>query len=160
MKNENLKKEFQELNKDIHNENNNLQLQNEKIHELKGKLKDVDEKSKITQKYTSGFNSIFGFFPKLFSWSSKKGNSIPEKNKDDKSNQDSKKNTYNINNIDKEESDEDELEKEIKFLNQNAKNIKNSIDLSIKGTEELTKQIDKTATKVQNNKKSAEKYFN
>lgn len=160
MKNENLKKEFQELNKDIHNENNNLQLQNEKIHELKGKLKDVDEKSKITQKYTSGFNSIFGFFPKLFSWNTKKGNSIPEQNKDDKSNQDSKKNTYNINNIDKEESDEDELEKEIKFLNQNAKNIKNSIDLSIKGTEELTKQIDKTATKVQNNKKSAEKYFN
>jgi hypothetical protein len=171
MKNENIKKEFQELNKDIYRENKNLQLQNQKIHELNDKLKDVDEKSKITQKYTSGFNSIFGFIPKIFSWNSNKNKNSKnsDKNKDSKSNEEMqqhsnlvslKNNNYDINKkCNEQDLDEDELEKEIRFLNENAKNIKNSIDKSIKGTHELNQQIDKTTTKIENNKKNAEKYL-
>ena len=154
-----VKDDLNNINKEINSNKNQIKEQNKKIHELDERLDNLNDKTKVTEKYVSGFSSFFGFFPKLFSWGSKK------KKKEEKSYIDNKINIEKNNNkssgkekySEKEIDEMDDLEKEIYFLNRNAKDLKSLVDLNYEGTNQLEKKIDKTNKKVINVKESANK---
>ena len=113
-----LSKEFKNINKELDQNLKTIKSQNYKINELDEKLDKIEDKTKITKSYLSGFKSIFGFFPKIFS------SQIKSKIKEnDKTNDElieiidnPQEKNYEIN--------DDELEKEIYFLNENARTIR------------------------------------
>jgi hypothetical protein len=141
MENKNqLNSEIVNLNRQINSTSNNINLQNQKIHEINDTLNRIDEKTKITNKYTSGFNSIFGFIPKIFSWG--KNKKFEEVKKEEISQDKVDASNHNHDEY------EDELEKEIKMLNRNAKKLNENIKQSLSSTEKLNTNIDKTISKV------------
>ena len=152
--------QFNTFNKNVEKDRNIIVEQNRKINQMGEKLNNIDEKMKVTQKYTSGLTSFWGFFPKLFSGS---GTKI-KKNKDEEIiDKESNKNSDEIikqqtaNPSPSVYDKDDEFENEIYELNKNAKNIRKEIDISLQGTDDLNSKIDKTNKKIENVKKDVTK---
>lgn len=151
-----LNSEFRSANREINANMNTIIEQNKKIYEIDEKLNNVDDKMKITDKYVSGFRSFFGFFPKLFSSGKNKKEEIAKK--DEKSLSGVKCEHKVINT--KSSKPDDILEDEIFELNQNAKRIREEINNSIKGVNDLDKKFDKSNKKLEKVKNEAKKYKN
>lgn len=133
------------LNRGVNSNISTIKEQNRSLNTLDGQLNRVDDKAKVTDAYTSGFKSFFGFFPKIFRIGTSGKNSYSKSTTEDK----------DKNNANNEEEDDDELAKEVKYLNKNAKILRKEIDASINQTEKLDKHIDKTNKLVDKQNKAA-----
>ena len=155
MKNEKMKEEFQEINKTINRNKNDLIEQNKKIYEISEKLEETERQTDIAKSYLSGFSGIFGFFPKLFS-SNKKNKTLTQPQIKETVNK--KESETEIKYYSNDEFDE--LEKEIFDLNKNAKEIKKEITRSKDGAQKLNEKFTKTNLNLDKIKKEAEKIKN
>lgn len=153
-----IKSEISDINKEIKREQIIILEQNKKIIEIEDKIQQVNDKSKITEKYVSGFSSFFGFFPKLFSSSTKKENIIKS---EEVQISNTENNTYSKNQeyISKNKNREfhDDFEEEIYDLQKNAKNLKIEIDLNMRAIEDLDRKFDKTNKNMNNLLKETKK---
>lgn len=156
-----MQKEFLDLNKQAQLNFETVVEQNKELKNVDNSLNAVDDKLKITEKYLSGFKSIFGFFPKLFTSSANKSKSNKQKEKTTTTDKIIKvsNNNYNTNEQKEEYKSKNdnanniveidaELEQAIYNLNNNAKSLKAEIDLSYKQLEKVDKHFDKTESKV------------
>ena len=155
MKNEKMKEEFQEINKNIIKNKNDLIAQNKKIYEINEKLDETECQTEIAKSYLSGFSSIFGFFPKLFSSNKKNNNHTNPRISETQDNKVRETENKNITN-----DEFDELEKEIYDLNKNAKEIKKEITKSKEGAQKLNEKFTNTNINLDKIKKEAEKIKN
>jgi archaellum component FlaC len=129
-----MENDLPKLNKELHSTGKVVTEQNKKIYEIDQKLDDVDHNMKITDKYVSGFSSIFGFLPKLFSFG--KNKKKPAKTIEEVDEKDTNAKTPNTNNND--------IYDDAEILKQSAKGLRDQIKLSLKSTEQLSDKLDNT----------------
>ncbi len=129
-------------NKEINKNTENVMEQNKKIYEIDGKVDEVNDKMKITDKYINGFSSVFGFFSNLFN----------KKNKKKKGEKNMEIEGRNING-NKSISDDDEDGSQMK---EEAKKLREEVKKSLQATQKLENKIIKTNENLSEIKKKTE----